>query len=77
VVTVQTPQGFPAGPLLAAYRQAAEDDFVGTDTAACMARYSDVPTRYIQGDERNMKITYPYDVAIAEQLLAGARTEVR
>lgn len=73
VVTVQTPQGFPAGPLLAAYRQAAEDGFVGTDTAACMARYSDVPTRYIQGDERNMKITYPYDVAIAEQLLAGAR----
>jgi 2-C-methyl-D-erythritol 4-phosphate cytidylyltransferase len=73
VVTVQTPQGFPAAALLAAYRQAAADDFVGTDTAACMARYSTVPTRCIPGDERNIKITYPYDVAIAERLLAGPR----
>ena len=71
-VTVQTPQGFPAGPLLHAYERAAADGFVGTDTAACMARYSDVPTRCIAGDERNIKITYPYDIAIAERLLAEA-----
>jgi 2-C-methyl-D-erythritol 4-phosphate cytidylyltransferase len=71
-VTVQTPQGFPAGPLLHAYERAAADGFVGTDTAACMARYSDVPTRCIAGDERNIKITYPYDIAIAERLLADA-----
>jgi 2-C-methyl-D-erythritol 4-phosphate cytidylyltransferase len=70
VVTVQTPQGYPARPLLAAYRQAAADGFVGTDTAACMARYSGLPTHCIPGDERNIKITYPYDVAIAERLLA-------
>jgi 2-C-methyl-D-erythritol 4-phosphate cytidylyltransferase len=69
VVTVQTPQGFPAVPLLAAYERAAADGFVGTDTAACMARYSDVPTRCIPGDERNIKITYPHDVEIAERLL--------
>jgi 2-C-methyl-D-erythritol 4-phosphate cytidylyltransferase len=69
-VTVQTPQGFPAGPLLHAYERATADGFVGTDTAACMARYSNVPTRCIQGDERNIKITYPYDIAIAERLLA-------
>jgi 2-C-methyl-D-erythritol 4-phosphate cytidylyltransferase len=69
-VTVQTPQGFPAGPLLHAYERAAADGFVGTDTAACMARYSNVPTRCIAGDERNIKITYPYDIAIAERLLA-------
>jgi len=71
-VTVQTPQGFPAGPLLNAYERAAADGFVGTDTAACMARYSNVPTRCIAGDERNIKITYPYDIAIAERLLADA-----
>jgi 2-C-methyl-D-erythritol 4-phosphate cytidylyltransferase len=70
LVTVQTPQGYRAGPLLAAYERAAADEFVGTDTAACMARYSDLPTRCIDGDERNMKITYPYDVAIAQRLLA-------
>jgi 2-C-methyl-D-erythritol 4-phosphate cytidylyltransferase len=71
-VTVQTPQGFPASPLLNAYERAAADGFVGTDTAACMARYSNVPTRCIAGDERNIKITYPYDIAIAERLLADA-----
>jgi 2-C-methyl-D-erythritol 4-phosphate cytidylyltransferase len=71
VVTVQTPQGFPAAPLLAAYRAAARDGFVGTDTAACMARYSAVVTHCIPGDEDNLKITYPYDVAIAERLLAN------
>lgn len=70
VVTVQTPQGFPAAPLLAAYLAAARDGFVGTDTAACMARYSDVSTHCIHGDENNIKITYPFDVAIAERLMA-------
>lgn len=72
VVTVQTPQGFSARPLLRAYERAAVDGFSGTDTAACMARYSDVPTRCIEGDERNIKITYPYDIAIAERLLTVA-----
>jgi 2-C-methyl-D-erythritol 4-phosphate cytidylyltransferase len=71
LVAVQTPQGYPAAPLLAAYRRAAEDGFVGTDTAACMARYSDLPTRCIPGDERNIKITYPYDVAIVERMLVA------
>jgi 2-C-methyl-D-erythritol 4-phosphate cytidylyltransferase len=70
LVTVQTPQGYPAGPLLAAYEQAYRDGFVGTDTAACMARYSNLPTRCIPGEERNIKITYPYDVAIVERLMA-------
>lgn len=69
-VTVQTPQGFAAAPLLAAYEAAARDGFVGTDTAACMARYSTIRTRCIPGDERNLKITYPHDVAVAERLLA-------
>lgn len=73
LVTVQTPQGYPAAPLLAAYRQAAADGFVGTDTAACMARYSGLPTKCIPGDERNIKITYPYDVAIVERLMAEVR----
>jgi 2-C-methyl-D-erythritol 4-phosphate cytidylyltransferase len=71
VVTVQTPQGFPAKPLLDAYLRAAADGFVGTDTAACMARYSDVRTRCIAGDERNIKITYPHDIATAERLLGA------
>src|SRR5262249_49955050 len=70
VMAVQTPQGYPAAPLLGAYRQAAAGGCVGTDTASCMARYSDVPTRCIPGDERNIKITYKHDVPVAERLLA-------
>jgi 2-C-methyl-D-erythritol 4-phosphate cytidylyltransferase len=72
VVAVQTPQGFWAGPLLAAYERAAAEDFVGTDTAACMAKFSDIPVRCIAGEQRNFKITYPGDLLLAEEVLAGA-----
>jgi 2-C-methyl-D-erythritol 4-phosphate cytidylyltransferase len=71
LVAVQTPQGFSAAPLLDAYERAAADGFAGTDTAACMAEYSDVPVRCIPGDEDNMKITYPADIAVAEALLTA------
>jgi 2-C-methyl-D-erythritol 4-phosphate cytidylyltransferase len=74
LMAVQTPQGFPAAPLLAAYERAAADGFVGTDTAACMAEYSDVPVTCVPGDENNIKITYPADIAIAERLLAEVKT---
>ncbi|HEX3779786.1 MAG TPA: IspD/TarI family cytidylyltransferase [Pseudonocardiaceae bacterium] len=71
VVAVQTPQGFRAEPLLAAYEQAALDGFVGTDTASCIARYTRIPVRCIAGDERNLKITYPHDLPLAEGVLAA------
>lgn len=73
VVTVQTPQGYRAAPLLSAYEQAAADGFVGTDTAACMARYSGLPTRCIPGEDWNIKITFPYDVDVARDLMAKVR----
>ncbi|MFL6118824.1 2-C-methyl-D-erythritol 4-phosphate cytidylyltransferase [Actinophytocola sp.] len=69
-VRVQTPQGFRAAPLIAAYEQAARDAFVGTDTASCMERYSAVPVRCVHGDQQNFKITYPHDLIIAERFLA-------
>jgi 2-C-methyl-D-erythritol 4-phosphate cytidylyltransferase len=71
-VSVQTPQAFRAAPLLAAYTRAAKDGFVGTDTAACMERYTDLPVRCVPGDARNIKITYPEDLFLAERLLARA-----
>ena len=70
VVAVQTPQAFLAGPLLRAYRQAAADGFVGTDTASCIERYTDLPVRCVTGDARNVKITFPEDLFVAERLLA-------
>ena len=71
VVRVQTPQGFVAQQLLAAYNKAAIDGFAGTDTAACMEKYfPDVKTMSITADVSNVKITYPQDLAIAEHVLA-------
>ncbi len=67
---VQTPQAFRAGPLLAAYRQAAADGYEGTDTAATFERYADdLPVVAVPGSATNLKITFPEDVAVAERLL--------
>lgn len=69
LVAVQTPQAFRATELLAAYRQAELDGFEGTDTAACVAKYTDLVVRAVPADATNLKITFPEDVAIAERLL--------
>jgi 2-C-methyl-D-erythritol 4-phosphate cytidylyltransferase len=71
-VAVQTPQAFRAGPLLRAYSAASTDAFVGTDTASCIERYTDVAVHCVPGDARNIKITFPEDLLLAERLLAKA-----
>lgn len=70
LVGVQTPQAFRAGPLLAAYRQAAAEGFEGTDTAACVARYTDLPVAAVPAPATNLKVTFADDVAVAERLLS-------
>ncbi len=65
---VQTPQAFRAAVLLEAYRRADDDEFDGTDTAACVARYTHVEVVAVPGTARNLKITFPEDVALAERL---------
>ena len=71
-VAVQTPQAFRAAPLLSAYTAADVEGFVGTDTASCVERYTDVPVHCVTGDARNIKITFPEDLFLAERLLAKA-----
>jgi 2-C-methyl-D-erythritol 4-phosphate cytidylyltransferase len=68
-VTVQTPQAFRARPLLAAYDAAERDDFEGTDTAACVAAYSDLRVVPVPGEATNLKVTYAEDLSLAERLL--------
>jgi 2-C-methyl-D-erythritol 4-phosphate cytidylyltransferase len=70
MMAMQTPQGFAAAPLLEAYERAAADGFAGTDTAACVTRYTGIRVRCIPGDDRNIKITYPHDLAVAAASLA-------
>jgi 2-C-methyl-D-erythritol 4-phosphate cytidylyltransferase len=72
VAGVQTPQAFRARPLLAAYRQAELDGFGATDTAGCLARYSDLPIVAVQSTARNLKVTVADDVRVAEALAHGS-----
>ena len=69
LVTVQTPQAFRARDLLAAYRAADAEGFDGTDTAACVERWTDAVVTTVAGSPANLKITYPEDLALAERLL--------
>lgn len=70
LAAVQTPQGFHAQRLLAAYEKAAATGFVGTDTAACVQRFSDLSVRCIEGEPANFKITYSTDLPLAERVVA-------
>jgi 2-C-methyl-D-erythritol 4-phosphate cytidylyltransferase len=69
LVAVQTPQAFRARSLLAAYDAARADGFSGTDTAACLERYADAAIHPVPGERRNLKITFPEDLRLAEELL--------
>jgi len=69
LVGVQTPQAFRAPELLRAYRQADADGFVGSDTAACLERYTDLEIIGTPSSPANLKVTYREDVALAETLL--------
>jgi 2-C-methyl-D-erythritol 4-phosphate cytidylyltransferase len=72
--SVQTPQAFRAADLLAAYTSAEADGFVGTDTASCVERYTDLEVHLVDGDARNIKVTFADDILLAECLLAAEGT---
>jgi 2-C-methyl-D-erythritol 4-phosphate cytidylyltransferase len=74
LVAVQTPQAFRAAELLAAYRAADAEGFEGTDTAACVERFTGIGIRAVPSPATNLKITFPEDVALAERLLGPAGT---
>ena len=69
LVRVQTPQAFRAAALLAAYRAAAREGFEGTDTSSCVEAFTDIDVRTFRGEQRNLKVTYAPDIAVAERLL--------
>ena len=66
----QTPQAFRSSVIKAAYAKAADDpDFVATDDCTVVLRYlPEEPIVVVHGDERNMKVTEPIDVYLADKL---------
>ncbi|CAN5356948.1 bifunctional cytidylyltransferase/SDR family oxidoreductase [soil metagenome] len=66
----QTPQGFLASVIRAAYVEADKDPhFQATDDCTVVLRYKpDTPILVVEGSDENMKITAPIDVFIADKL---------
>ncbi len=71
LATVQTPQAFRAGPLLAAYRSAQADGFEGTDTAATLAAHGELTIASVPSGPANLKITFPEDLVVAQRLISS------
>jgi 2-C-methyl-D-erythritol 4-phosphate cytidylyltransferase len=65
VVMAQTPQGFRYDVLKKAFDEAAADGFVGTDEASLVER-SGHAVAVVMGSARNIKITAPADMELAE-----------
>jgi 2-C-methyl-D-erythritol 4-phosphate cytidylyltransferase len=68
----QTPQCFRLPVIARAHELAAADpDFAPTDDCGVVLRYlPGVDVHIVPGSERNLKVTYPQDLAVAEALLA-------
>jgi ribitol-5-phosphate 2-dehydrogenase (NADP+) / D-ribitol-5-phosphate cytidylyltransferase len=69
----QTPQGFRLSVIRHAYELASADPAAAqnpvTDDCGVLLRYlPDVPIAVVAGSERNMKVTHPIDVFVAEKL---------
>lgn len=70
VYLMQTPQVFHADILLKAYQQPYTTSF--TDDASVVEK-TGIPIQLVEGDPRNLKITFPEHIAFAEQLLKCAK----
>jgi len=64
----QTPQIFKKDLLLKAYKKAKDDNYLGTDDAS-LVEYFGGKVKIIEGDRKNLKITYPIDLIIAEHIV--------
>jgi 2-C-methyl-D-erythritol 4-phosphate cytidylyltransferase len=73
----QTPQAFRTSVIRRAYELAGHDPaFEATDDCSVVLRYlPDEPIWVVRGDERNMKVTDPIDVYIADKLFQLTHTD--
>ena len=65
---MQTPQAFSYPLILAAYEKVFADGVTVTDDAMA-AEHAGVRVKIVEGDVRNIKITVPQDLLLAELLL--------
>jgi 2-C-methyl-D-erythritol 4-phosphate cytidylyltransferase len=72
LVNVQLPQKFNAAALRAAHEAARADGATFTEDASLFFRYGTAQVRILPGSDRNIKITVPADVIVAEALHADS-----
>jgi 2-C-methyl-D-erythritol 4-phosphate cytidylyltransferase len=71
IVMAQTPQGFRYSVIKKAFDEASADGFLGTDEASLVER-SGHDVAVVMGSPRNIKITAPADMELAEFYLKSA-----
>ena len=64
----QTPQGFKLAPLLEAHRRAVAEEWAVTDDASLFEKVG-ISVELVMGEETNIKLTTPWDLEIAKQIL--------
>jgi 2-C-methyl-D-erythritol 4-phosphate cytidylyltransferase len=70
IVLAQTPQGFTYAVIKKAFDEAGSDNFIGTDEASLVER-SGHSVAVVMGSPKNIKITTPSDMPLAEFYLKG------
>lgn len=80
VWNIQTPQVFDTGLALKAYRRLREElpeltarGIAVTDDAMVIELFTDTKVKLAEGSYRNMKVTTPEDICIAEAMIAAAK----
>jgi hypothetical protein len=70
LVLAQTPQVFRTEILKEAFERARKDEYYGTDESSLVERLNH-PVAIVQGSERNIKITRPTDLTLAQAEALG------
>ena len=68
LVAAQTPQVFDIAMLRGALKKAKDDGAEITDDCSAVERMG-MSVKIVEGDERNLKVTTPLDLAVAKLLL--------
>ena len=76
LMAVQTPQGFRLPLIMEAHEAARQAGFTGTDDASLVERIGH-PVRLTPGNRRNIKLTTPEDINMAEAFLNGGLPSLR
>jgi 2-C-methyl-D-erythritol 4-phosphate cytidylyltransferase len=71
IVQAQTPQGARCGLLRRVFAEAAADEFTGTDESSLLER-AGIEVSVVAGSPKNLKITQPGDLELAEFYLRTA-----